>query len=440
MTIELLIDSAPGELRSALREDGETLEIRLHRDSRQQPGAIALARIAALAPAGGGGFLDLGEAGEAFLPEKDCRGVAEGALLPVQIRAIPAEAGKLPVASRRLRLAGRYVLARGDGTGLDGDIPPALAGKLAPLAGAAALSLLPPASTAPPEAICGEAASLAVTLAELRAATGRPRCLRPAPSPLAELLRTMPEGATVRLSGPGLMAAARSLVAGWIDLAGRLEAWREGEDMFEACGIEELLARIANGVWPLASGGRLTLGETRAATVIDVDSAAAAGGGARRRVDLEAADGIARLLRLAGIGGLAIVDFIDLPARRDRDTLLARLDAALARDPLPVTRSGIDRHGVLSLTRKRAGPCLRELLLEQAPARLSTESRALAAVRRALRLGRRETGPGALRIVADGDLLAWIRTAGLDHALAAACGREVRLQVDDAEGIGIAEP
>lgn len=427
MATELLIESAPGELRSALREDGRTVEIRLHRASRQAAGAIALGRVTALAPARGGAFLDLGDGGEAFLAEKDSRGLDEGRILPVQIRALPAEAGKLPLASRRLRLPGRYVQALGDGTGLRGEAPPACASELAALAGEVALTVQPTAPTAEADAVLAEAARLGELLNGLRAAGGAPRLLLAAPSPLEDLLRAAPAGAAVRLSGRGLMAAAKRHAAVWPDLAAALSDWREAEAMFEACGIEDMLERIAGGVWPLPSGGRLTIGETRAATVIDVDSAGAAGSAARRTVDLEAATGIARLLRLADIGGLIVVDFIDLPARRDRAALLAALDAARAADPAPTGRSEIDCHGVLSLSRKRTGPSLRELLLELAPVRQSVETRALDVLRRAARLERRERAPGPLLISAEADLLAWIASAGLDRILAQASGREVRL-------------
>ncbi|MDX1540557.1 MAG: ribonuclease E/G, partial [Geminicoccaceae bacterium] len=114
---------------------------------------------------------------------------------------------------------------------------------------------------------------------------------------------------------------------------------------------------------PLAGGGSLLIEPTSALTVIDVN-----GHGRRAlEIDLEAATEIGRQLRLRRIGGIVVVDFIDLEHRAERERLHAALKRAFAADPLPVEVLPMTRLGLVQLTRQRRGPSLAQMLTRACP-------------------------------------------------------------------------
>ncbi len=440
MSAELLVDGGIGELRSALVADGEVLEIRLHRTGEPAPEAVYLARVTALARDAGGAFLSLGKAGDAFLPLRKGRpALSEGAILAVQVRAPAGEPGKAVTVDSEIRLRGRYLALTRNGRGFDpagATLAGARLAKLEEVLGsileAARLTLRPAAGVAPDEAIIAEGSRLFGQLRALAAAGGTPRLALAPPDPLARILRDAPADLDrIRLGGRHLMPAVQALIRQWPDLADRIAVWREPTPLFEAHGVEARLDELITGVLPLPSGGRLWIEDTHAGTVIDVDAGATAPGRAaslaRRRANEEAAVAIARLLRLADIGGLVLVDFIDPEGAAARAALLRTLDRALAADPVPVHRAGLSGHGVLSLTRRRTGASVRALLLAPARPALSTESAGFALLRMAEATAERDPRPGTLVLTAPANVLDWLAARGFEAALAARTGRPVRL-------------
>ncbi|MFQ5346728.1 MAG: ribonuclease E/G [Rhodothalassiaceae bacterium] len=443
MTIELLIDDGIGELRTALLFAGEVREIRLYRPQRPALEAVYLARLTDRLPGHDGAFVNLGDDGDAFVPRAREKGrtggeaAATGAIFPVQIRSLPREGDKLARASRVIRLRGRYLDLIRPGAGLDDGGPDIGAPRRQKLTDALAsglaqhrLVLRPAAAAAGDEAIIAEASRLQGQIRALAAAGGGPRLVLPPPDALARAIRDAPPSlARIRIAQRHLVPALEPLARVWPDVAGKAVLWREKTPLFEALGVEPILAALIAGCIRLPSGGRLWLDDTHAGTMIDIDTGAAGPTAktAQRQANEEAAVAVARLLRLADIGGLVVVDFIDPGGARARARLLDRLDQALADDPAPVRRSGLSGDGILSLTRRREGPGLRDLLLAPRQNRLSCESRALALLREAAALAGRETQPGCLVLTATRDVIAWIRTAGHDTALATRTGRAVRL-------------
>ncbi len=442
MGAELLIDGGIGELRSALVDAGEILEIRLHRGGEPALEAVYLARVTAHARDAGGVFLSLGKAGDAFLPLRKGRHRAApsaGAILAVQIRARAHEPGKAATVGREIRLHGRYLTLARDGRGFDpAEVPLAGARRakleeaLESVVKAARLTLRPAAVAGPDEAVIAEGSRLFGQLRALAAAEGTPRLVLPPPDPLARILRDAPAGRDrIRLGHRHLMPAVQALLRQWPDLADRIALWREPTPLFEAHGVEARLDELIAGRISLPSGGRLWVEETHAATVIDVDAGTAASGRpapeAHRRTNEEAAVAVARLLRLADIGGLVLVDFIDPAGTAARAALLETLDRALAADPVPVHRSGLSGHGVLSLSRRRTGASVRALLLAPVRPVLSTESAGLALLRRAEATAERDPRPGTLVLTAPAVVLDWLAAQGHDATLAARTARPVRL-------------
>ncbi len=156
------------------------------------------------------------------------------------------------------------------------------------------------------------------------------------------------------------------------ELVGKLERYDEPGALFELFEIESdidsALARRVN----LPSGGALFFGETEALTAIDVDIARAARRGTdfdevALRVNLEAAEEIARQLRLRGIGGIVVIDFLHMASSAYRAQAVNALRRAMARDPAPVKVLGMSALGLVEMTRKRIGEPLASRLFESCP-------------------------------------------------------------------------
>jgi ribonuclease E len=143
-------------------------------------------------------------------------------------------------------------------------------------------------------------------------------------------------------------------------LADRLERWSDDADLFAAYRIDEQLAKaLDRKVW-LPSGGSLVIDTTEAMTVIDVNTGKFTGQGGNleqtvTRNNLEAAEEIVRQLRLRDIGGIIVIDFIDMVLESNRDLVLRRLIECLARDRTKHQVAEVTSLGLVQMTRKRVG-------------------------------------------------------------------------------------
>ncbi|MFE9580310.1 translation initiation factor IF-2 N-terminal domain-containing protein [Nocardia sp. NPDC006044] len=139
-----------------------------------------------------------------------------------------------------------------------------------------------------------------------------------------------------------------------------------GVDVFEAYRIDEQLAKaLDRKVW-LPSGGTLVIDRTEAMTVVDVNTGKFTGSGGSNleetvtRNNLEAAEEIVRQMRLRDIGGMIVVDFIDMVLESNRDLVLRRLTEALGRDRTRHQVSEVTSLGLVQMTRKKLGTGLVE--------------------------------------------------------------------------------
>ncbi|WP_197374907.1 Rne/Rng family ribonuclease [Mycolicibacterium baixiangningiae] len=146
----------------------------------------------------------------------------------------------------------------------------------------------------------------------------------------------------------------------------------DGPDVFAVHRIDEQLAKAMDRrVW-LPSGGTLVIDRTEAMTVVDVNTGKFTGSGGNleqtvTRNNLEAAEEIVRQLRLRDIGGIIVIDFIDMVLESNRDLVLRRLTEALGRDRTRHQVSEVTSLGLVQLTRKRLGTGLIEAFSTPCP-------------------------------------------------------------------------
>ncbi len=149
------------------------------------------------------------------------------------------------------------------------------------------------------------------------------------------------------------------------DLLTRLEKWHKNTDIFAEHRIDEQLAKGLDRKVYLPSGGSLVIDRTEAMVVVDVNTGKFIGKGGNleetvTKNNLEAAEEIARQLRLRDLGGIIVVDFIDMILESNRDLVLRRLTECLGRDRTKHQVAEVTSLGLVQMTRKRVGQGLIE--------------------------------------------------------------------------------
>ncbi len=171
---------------------------------------------------------------------------------------------------------------------------------------------------------------------------------------------------SLKVQGHGAWEEISSYVAELApDLADRVTKWVDNKDIFSSARVDEQLAKgMDRKVW-LPSGGSLVIDRTEAMTVIDVNTGKFTGQGGTleetvTRNNIEAAEEIVRQLRLRDIGGIIVIDFIDMVLESNRDLVLRRLVECLGRDRTKHQVAEVTSLGLVQMTRKRVGQGLVE--------------------------------------------------------------------------------
>ncbi|WP_459891661.1 Rne/Rng family ribonuclease [Brevibacterium metallidurans] len=152
------------------------------------------------------------------------------------------------------------------------------------------------------------------------------------------------------------------------DLLDRVHRYSEDEGIFDHYRVEEQIQKALNRTVNLPSGGSLVIDRTEAMTVIDVNTGKFTGAGGNleetvTRNNLEAAEEVIRQLRLRDIGGIIVVDFIDMVLESNRDLVVRRLVECLGRDRTKHQVAEVTSLGLVQMTRKRIGTGLAESMV-----------------------------------------------------------------------------
>ena len=396
MSEEVLINVTPQETRVAIIGAGVVQELLIERAaSRGLVGNLYVGRVARVLPGMQSAFVEIGLARAAFLHVGDIwnRGeqpiekiLAEGQPVLVQVLKDPlgTKGARL---STQVSLAGRLLVYLPD------DPHIGISQKIGDESGRAALrerlrELLPPeekggfivrtlAESASEEELRADIAYLRQlwnVIRERSLGAKPPLCLYQDLSLAQRVLRDMVSPGTARV-----MIDSREnhqKLAAFSDkympqVRDRLEHYIGERPLFDLYGVETEIEKALSRRVELKSGGTLVIDQTEALTTIDVNT----GGfvGSRNfddtvfKTNLEAAQAIARQLRLRNLGGIIIIDFIDMESVEHRNAVLDELRRGLARDRTRVTLNGFTALGLVEMTRKRTRESLAHVLCEPCP-------------------------------------------------------------------------
>ncbi|MFM8547175.1 MAG: ribonuclease G [Betaproteobacteria bacterium] len=234
----------------------------------------------------------------------------------------------------------------------------------------------------------------------------------------------------------------QEFAAAWMpEMSTRLRLHRAERPLFELHGVEQEIARALSRRVDLKSGGYLIIDQTEAMTTIDVNTGSYVGGrnfdDTIFRTNLEAAHAIARQLRLRNLGGIIVVDLIDMREQSHRDAVLAELRRAALADRTRIAINGFTTLGLVEITRKRTRESLARVLCEPCPVctgagQIKTARTVCFEILREIERESSQFNPREFRIVASQGVIDLFLEEEA-QSLAALCdtiGREVSLRVE----------
>ena len=411
MTAEILINVSPREVRAALVENGVLQEIFLERANRR--GLISniyKGRVSRVLPGMQAAFIDIGLERTAFLHASDIvhPAVGENGQLDAplikgdneDIQALVTEGGEIlvqvlkdPLGTKGARLTtfvtipSRYLvyMPKGRGVGISARIEDEA--ERHRLREATSQFLRPnepggyivrtAAEGAPPDALRADMMFLEKLWAMLgaKASLTRPGNLVHEDLPLAvRVLRDVVSSGVDRVSvdhsdtHQRMLEFVRTFMP---DMVARVELYQADRPIFDLHGIEDEIQKSLDRKVPLKSGGYVICDQTEAMTTIDVNTGAYVGHRTLEetifRTNLEAAVAIARQLRLRNLGGIIIIDFIDMEEEEHRRQVLQALEKALTSDHAKNHISSVSPLGLVEMTRKRTRESLEHMLCAACP-------------------------------------------------------------------------
>jgi ribonuclease G len=407
---DILINWSPQETRVAVVEQGAVQEVHIERTlERGLVGNIYLGKVSRVLPGMQSAFIDIGLERAAFLhvadvhvnggtPRADQNGapqtpierlVFEGQTLTVQVIKDPigTKGARL---STQISIAGRLLvfLPQDDHIGISQkigspELREQLRTRMAALVGkpeeggGGGFILRTNAEEATDEELADDIAYLRKTWTSIRERSFKSPAgtlLHQDLSLTERVLRDLAHDHTqsIRIDSKMQFDALRAFGENFTPTSvSKLELYKGERPIFDLYNIDEEIARALARRVDLKSGGYLIIDQTEALTTVDVNT----GGyvGARNfddtifKTNLEAAHAIARQLRLRNLGGIIIVDFIDMARDEHQTAVLNEFRKQLARDRTKITVSGFTQLGLVEMTRKRTRESLAHMLCEPCP-------------------------------------------------------------------------
>jgi len=411
MTAEILVNVSPRETRAALVEEGVLQEIFLERANRR--GLISniyKGRVSRVLPGMQAAFVDIGLERTAFLHASDIVHPAVGENgqpdepvtenVTQDIQALVTAGGEIlvqvlkdPLGTKGARLTtfitipSRYLvyMPKGRGIGISARIEDE--SERQRLREAASMFLRADAlggyivrtaaEGATPDALRADMLFLEKLWSVLceKAARARPGNLvhEDLPLPVRVLRDVVSSGVDkVSVDHPETFERMTEFARTFMpDMAGRIELYGGDRPIFDLYGVEDEIQKSLDRKVSLKSGGYLILDQTEAMTTIDVNTGAYVGHRTLEetifRTNLEAAVAIARQLRLRNLGGIIIIDFIDMEEEEHRRQVLQALEKALVGDHAKNHISSVSPLGLVEMTRKRTRESLEHMLCGACP-------------------------------------------------------------------------
>ncbi|HEX2543638.1 MAG TPA: ribonuclease G [Ramlibacter sp.] len=407
MQQDILVNWSPQETRVAIIENGAVQELHVERTlERGLVGNVYLGKVARVLPGMQSAFIDMGLERAAFLHVADVwqrqpdgeppaarnsqpqvpieKQVFEGQSLMVQVIKDPigTKGARL---STQISIAGRLLvfLPQDDHVGVSQKIPAdqrdALRRRLNQLVGEAGggFILRTNGEDASDEELAEDIAYLRKTWTRIRESAGRlppPSLLHQDLNLLQRVLRDLVTEGTqsIRIDSREQFGLLQDFGREFMPQAvAKLQLYKGERPIFDLYSVDEEIARALGRRVDLKSGGYLIVDQTEALTTVDVNT----GGyvGSRNfdetifKTNLEAAQAIARQLRLRNLGGIIIVDFIDMQREDHREQVLGEFRKQLARDRVKTMSGGFSQLGLVEMTRKRTRESLAHLLCEPCP-------------------------------------------------------------------------
>jgi ribonuclease G len=395
MTEEILINVTPQETRVAVAASGVVQELLIERAaSRGLVGNIYSGRVARVLPGMQSAFVDVGLERAAFLHVADIRERGERPIEKILTEGQPlvVQVMKDPLGTKGARLTTQVSIAGRLLVFLPDDPHIGVSQKIEDESGRQALrerlkGLLPADEK---DGFIARTLAGAASEQELRAdldylrqlwrgiaerqGAAPPQLLYEDLSLAQRVLRDAVSAETARVivdSRETFQKLAAFAERYMPQLRGRLEHYVGERPLFDLYDVESEIERALARRVELKSGGTLVIDQTEALTAIDVNTGAFVGGRSFDdtvfKTNLEAAQAIARQLRLRNLGGIIVVDFIDMQSEEHRGAVLGELKRALSRDRTRVAVSGFSALGLVEMTRKRTRESLAHVLCEPCP-------------------------------------------------------------------------
>ena len=392
---EILISRAIGETRMALLEDGQVSEIRLYRDhAPSYVGAVYLGRITKLSSELQAAFVDLGKGISGFLPlktlpkplgkkPKDLTTLLhEGGHIIVQVTT-DASPGKSAKLTARHELVSTAIVFQPMRTGvfvssrikdLDRRAELKAFGQSLNLDDMA-ITFRTEAAKTPLDQLAKTAESLFTHWKKITRDLKNIKCpalLTQGPEPVEQIMREFSSaGISALIIDQASAIKTASLWANNFapDLVEKISLYNQKQSLFSHYEVDDQIEQITSPHVSLNSGAWITIEQTEALTVVDVNMGGAQFSSDQNKqifsLNFGAAREIFRQLRLRAIGGIIVIDFVNMEGEGHIKSLLHFIDELMLADPEPVQRGNMSSFGLLELTRRAKQNSLNSLLLEK---------------------------------------------------------------------------